>query len=126
MKHYIRCTGTAMMAVATLTAGLVLAEDKSASQKPDPQMEEMMKKAQAAGAPGAAHKALGPLVGNWAAEVKCQKNMTMKQVIRIISPDTHVFEMHDPSKGSHSKTMEITYTRQGSADQQSRSSVAER
>ena len=42
-----------------------------------------------------------------------QKNMTMKQVIRIVSPDTHVFEMHDPSKGEHSKTMEITYIRQG-------------
>jgi hypothetical protein len=55
-----------------------------------------------------------------------QKNMTMKQVIRIVSPDTHVFEMHDPSKGGHSKTMEITYTRAASGDQQSRSSVAGR
>jgi len=41
-----------------------------------------------------------------------QKNMTMKQVIRIISSDAHVFEMHDPTKGDNSKTMEITYTRQ--------------
>ncbi len=218
MKQYIRYTCTAALAAATLTASLVLAEDKSASQKPDPQMEEMMKKAEAAGTPGAAHKALEPLVGNWAAEVKCwmapdappavtkatakatwvmngrfvqeefngefmgkpfhgmsltgydnikqkyntvwiddmhtslvtaegeaetggkvitlegkydcpmtgQKNMTMKQVIRIISPDRHVFEMHDPSKGDHSKTMEITYTRAVSGDQQSRGSVAGR
>jgi len=41
-----------------------------------------------------------------------QKNMTMKQVIRMIGPDTRVFEMHDPSKGDQSKTMEITYTRE--------------
>jgi hypothetical protein len=218
MKYCIRYTSTAVLAAATLTASLVLAEDKSASQKLDPQMEEMMKKAEAAGTPGAAHKALEPLVGTWAAEVKCwmapdappavtkatakttwvmngrflqeefngevmgkpfrgmsltgydnikqkynnvwvddmhtslvtaegeaenggkvitleckydcpmtgQKNMTMKQVIRIVSPDTHVFEMHDPSKGEHSKTMEITYIRQGNGDQQSRSSVAGR
>ena len=33
-------------------------------------MEEMIKKAEAAGTPGAAHKALEPLVGNWTAEVK--------------------------------------------------------
>jgi hypothetical protein len=218
MKQYIRYTCTAALAAATLTASLVLAEDKSASQKPDPQMEEMMKKAEAAGTPGAAHKALEPLVGNWAAEVKCwmapdapptvskatakatwvmngrfvqeefngefmgkpfrgmsltgydnikqkyntvwvddmhtslvtsegeagnggkvitfegkcdcpmtgQKDMPMKQVIRIVSPDTHVFEMHDPSKGGHSKTMEITYTREGGGDQLNPSSVAGR
>ena len=165
-------------------------------------MEEMMKKAEVAGTPGAAHKALEPLVGNWNAEVQCrmspdappsvtkataksswvmngrfvqedftgefmgkpfhgmsltgydntkqkytsvwlddvhtsifkseghadggkvitlegkmdcpmtgQKDMTMKQVIRILSHDKHVFEMHDPSKGASSKNMEITYTR---------------
>jgi hypothetical protein len=34
----------------------------------------------------------------------------MKQVLLIISPDKHVFEMHDPTKGDL-KTMEITYTR---------------
>ena len=55
-----------------------------------------------------------------------QKNMTMKQVIRIISPERHVFEMHDPSKGGNSKMMEITYTRAVGGDQQSRSSVAGR
>jgi hypothetical protein len=34
-----------------------------------------------------------------------------KQVIRVINRDKHVYEMHDPSKGANSKTMEITYTR---------------
>ena len=33
--------------------------------------EEMMKKMEAAGTPGPAHKALDALVGNWKAEVKC-------------------------------------------------------
>ena len=218
MKHYIRYTCTAVLAAGTIIASPVLAEEKSASQEPDPKMEEMMKKAEAAGTPGAAHTALEPLVGNWKAEVKCwmapnapptvtkatakatwvmngrfvqeefngefmgkpfrgmsltgydnfkqkynnvwiddmhtslataegkaenggkvitlegkydcpmtgQKNMTMKQVIRMIGPDTRVFEMHDPSKGDQSKTMEITYTRETGGDQQSRSSVAGR
>jgi hypothetical protein len=218
MKHCLRYTCTAAMAAATLMAGMVLAKDKSASPKTDPQMEEMMKKAEAAGMPGAAHKALEPLVGNWTAEVKCwmapdapptvtkatakatwimngrfvqeefngefmgrsfcgmsltgydnlkqkyatvwvddmhtslvtaegeaenggkvitlegkydcpmtgQKNLTMKQVIRLISPDSHIFEMHDPSKGDHSKTMEITYTRDLNGDRQRRNSVAGR
>ena len=33
-------------------------------------MEEMMKKAEAASAPGIAHQALEPLVGEWNVEVK--------------------------------------------------------
>ena len=33
--------------------------------------EEMMKKMEAAGTPGPAHKALGALIGNWKADVKC-------------------------------------------------------
>lgn len=39
--------------------------------KADIDHEEMMKRMQAAGTPGPAHKALEPLVGNWKAEVKC-------------------------------------------------------
>ena len=35
----------------------------------------------------------------------------MKTVLRLISPDKHVLEMFDGSKGN-AKTMEITYTRQ--------------
>jgi uncharacterized protein DUF1579 len=51
-----------------VVAGLALASDKQ--QKLDPKMQEMMKKVEAAGTPGAAHKALEPLVGDWNAEVK--------------------------------------------------------
>lgn len=40
-----------------------------------------------------------------------RKDIPMKTVLRIISPDQHVFEMYDGSKGN-AKTMEITYTRQ--------------
>ena len=181
-----------------LVSGLVgNAADKSAI-KP----EEMMKKMEAAGTPGAAHKALEPLVGEWDAEVKMlmpdaptsstkgtskstwvlgnrfvkqefngefmgkpfhglgftgydntskkytsvwmddintamvtaegegkdgnkvitlegsydcpmtgEKNKPSRQVYRIVSRDKIIFEMHDPSLGANSKTMEITYTR---------------
>src|SRR5262245_57257163 len=71
---YMRFTCSALAITGTLVAGLVFAEDKSGSsgsQQPDPKMEEMMKKVEAAGTPGASHKALGALVGNWEAEVKC-------------------------------------------------------
>ena len=203
MKHCVRCTCFAVVIAGTLVASLALAEDKSASQKMDPKMEEMMKKAEAAGTPGAAHKALEPLIGNWNAEVKSwmapdasptvtkgtaksswamkgrfvqedfngefmgkpfrgmsltgydnmkqkyntlwvddmntsiftsegsaedgaktitftgkmdcpmtgEKDVPMKQVVRIVSPDKHVLEMYDLSKGDNTKTMEITYTR---------------
>ncbi len=40
-----------------------------------------------------------------------EKDMPIKQVLRIISPNKRVFEMHDVSKGGDNKTMEITYTR---------------
>jgi hypothetical protein len=39
------------------------------------------------------------------------KDIPMKTVLRVISPDKHVLEMFDGSKGD-AKTMEITYTRQ--------------
>ena len=71
MKYCTHYTGAAVLAAGTLIASLVLAQDKSAPPKPDPQMQELMKKAEAAGTPGAAHQALEPLVGNWTAEVKC-------------------------------------------------------
>jgi Protein of unknown function (DUF1579) len=66
----IRTTCTAVIAAGTLAAGLALAQDKTGSQKLDPKTEELMKKAEAACAPGVAHKALEPLVGDWIAEVK--------------------------------------------------------
>jgi len=189
----------------------VLAAEKSATEKLDPQGEEMIKKMEAAGTPGAAHKALDPLVGEWNAEVKSwmnpdapptvskatakstwvmngrfvqeefegefmgkpfrgrsltgydntkqeytsvwiddmhtslftssgkaeltvtgrddaggqvitlegkydcpltgRKDVPAKQVLRIISRDKHVFEMHDPTRSGNTMTMEIAYTR---------------
>ncbi len=181
-------------------------ENKSGSDKSPMDKQEMMKKMQAAGTPGAAHKALDVLVGNWKAEVKCwyepggapqvsqgtakakwifdgrfleeefhgemmgqpftgrtligydntkqtfnsvwisdkqtsifnsegkgdagnkvitlegkatcpatgRKDMVMKSVLRLTSPDKHTFEMFDGSRGDV-KTMEITYTRQGAS-----------
>lgn len=70
MKLCIRNTVSALAITGALAASIALAEDKSAAAKPDPKMEEMMKKAEAAGRPGGAHKALEPLVGEWNAEVK--------------------------------------------------------
>jgi len=41
-----------------------------------------------------------------------RKDIPMKTVLRVLSPEKHVFEMFDGSKGDNVKTMEITYTRQ--------------
>lgn len=40
-----------------------------------------------------------------------QKDVPIKTVFRVISPDKHTFEMFDGSKGENVKTLEITYTR---------------
>ena len=201
MKHSVGYICSALVAAGALIAGLALASDKA--EKLDPKMEEMMKKAEAVCTPGAAHKALEPLVGDWNAEVKTwmapdapptltkgtakstwtlqgryvqqefngefmgkpfrgigftgydnvrqkyrsvwiddmstsmvtsegdadtggkvltlegdyacamtgEKHKTTTEIVRIVSPDKHVFEMHDPTRGENSKTMEITYTR---------------
>ena len=53
------------------TAVLERPADKSGSGKEDAQKQEMMKKMEAAGTPGPAHKALEAFVGDWKAEVKC-------------------------------------------------------
>ena len=63
MKHTIDDAGS--------TAVLERTEDKTGSGKPDADKAEMMKKMEAAGTPGPAHKALEAFVGNWKAEVKC-------------------------------------------------------
>jgi len=52
------------------TAVLDRPEAKSGSGKSDADKAEMMKKMEAAGTPGPAHKALEAFVGNWKAEVK--------------------------------------------------------
>ncbi len=40
-----------------------------------------------------------------------KQDVVMRSVFRVISPDKHIFEMYDASRGN-AKTMEITYTRQ--------------
>src|SRR6187431_1109858 len=68
MKYSNRYIGSTLVVAGALIAGLALANEKA--QKLDPAIEEMMKKAEAACTPGAAHQALEPLVGDWNAEVK--------------------------------------------------------
>ena len=41
-----------------------------------------------------------------------RRDVPMKTVFRVLSPDKHVFEMYDVSRGENAKTMEIIYTRQ--------------
>lgn len=41
-----------------------------------------------------------------------RKDVPMKQVYKVLSPDKHTFEMYDLSQGANTKTMEINYTRQ--------------
>jgi hypothetical protein len=43
-----------------------------------------------------------------------EKAKPMQLITRIISPDKHVFEMHDMAPGGKGKVMEITYLRKGS------------
>src|ERR1035441_2894366 len=62
MKHTIDDAGS--------TAVLERPKAKSGSGKSDADKAEMMKKMEAAGTPGPAHKALDAFVGNWKAEVK--------------------------------------------------------
>ena len=40
-----------------------------------------------------------------------RKDIPMKTVLRVLSPDKYVCEMFDGSKGENAKTMEITYSR---------------
>lgn len=44
-----------------------------------------------------------------------EKNKTMRAITRILSPDKHVFELHDVGLGAEGKMMEITYVRKGTA-----------
>lgn len=69
MKRSVYCFSAALVAAGAFVAGLAFAENKAAPAV-DPQMAEMMKKAEIAASPGAAHKALEPFVGEWTAEVK--------------------------------------------------------
>ena len=62
MKHDADNSGSAV---------LERPEEKSGAGKLNTDKAEMMKKMEAAGTPGPAHKALEAFVGNWKAEVKC-------------------------------------------------------
>jgi Protein of unknown function (DUF1579) len=68
MKRSITYFCSALVVAGALVAGLALASEKA--EKFDPEMEEIMKKAEAAPTPGPAHQVLEPLVGEWDAEVK--------------------------------------------------------
>lgn len=62
--------GVSNICAVLIGALFAICLNTSASEKVDPKMEEMMKKAEVLGTPGPAHKALEPLVGDWNAEVK--------------------------------------------------------
>lgn len=51
------------------------------------------------------------LNGDYACAMTGDKHRQTRLISRIINPDKHVFEMHDPTLGANSKVMEITYTR---------------
>jgi len=73
MKRSTKYTLAALISVAGFVASLALADTKTESKSTpavDPQTAEMMKKAEEAAAPSAAHKKLEPFVGEWNAEVK--------------------------------------------------------
>ncbi|MGD0816312.1 MAG: DUF1579 domain-containing protein [Verrucomicrobiota bacterium] len=55
--------------------------EKSGSTDQDFDQEEIMKKLQAAGTPGAAHKALDAFAGNWKAEVKCWMEQDAQPIV---------------------------------------------
>jgi len=63
MKHDVYDTGS--------VADRTRTETKAGTRPSDAEQQEMMKKMEAAGTPGPAHKALDVFVGNWKAEVKC-------------------------------------------------------
>src|SRR5436190_10876516 len=71
MKNHFIYTCSALVTAGMFTATFTLAKEQAASEKSEvATVAEMMKKIEAAGTPGAAHKALEPLVGEWTVEVK--------------------------------------------------------
>lgn len=69
MKRRIKYSVATLVLGGALVAGIAWAEDKPTPAL-DPQMAEMLKKAEIACNPSAAHKSLDPFVGEWTAEVK--------------------------------------------------------
>jgi hypothetical protein len=75
MKHHTGSIYLTLIAAGALLAYHAASEDKPAAVdtkgKAGLTAEEMMKKAEAAGKPGPAHKALDALVGDWRLEGRC-------------------------------------------------------
>jgi len=69
MKRSIYYSGAALVVAAVFVAGLALADDKT-TPSTDKQKADAAKAMEQAIAPGAAHKALEPFIGEWKAEVK--------------------------------------------------------
>jgi hypothetical protein len=69
MKRSIQYSGAILILAGALVVGLALADTKS-TPATDPQMAELMKKAEEATTPGVGHQKLEPFVGDWTAEVK--------------------------------------------------------
>jgi hypothetical protein len=207
MKMYATRVAAMLALAGLMTTSRGLAEDKPAAggaKAGEPNMEEMMKKQQEYSTPGAGHKVLDPLVGEWEVQARFwmagpdgpateskgtaktqwtlggrylqedfsgemmqqpfqgrgvtaydnfkkkyistwtdtmstgifisegsadeggkvltfqgkmdepatgQKDKPTKYIIRILSPDKHVMEMHDLTLGEKSKVFEMTYTR---------------
>jgi len=68
MKRSIYYSGAALVVAAVFLAGLALADNKTPAA--DSQKADAAKNMEQAIAPGLAHKALEPFVGEWTAEVK--------------------------------------------------------
>jgi uncharacterized protein DUF1579 len=74
MKHGRESIYMTLVAAGALFAWSAMSEDKPAGSKAKDaglSPEEMMKKAEAAGQPGPAHKALDALVGDWNVDARC-------------------------------------------------------
>jgi len=69
MKRSIYYSGAAAIVAAVFVAGLALADNKT-TPATDAQKADAAKQMEQAIAPGAAHKALEPFIGEWIAEVK--------------------------------------------------------
>lgn len=50
--------------------------------------------------------------GHFDCPITGEKDLTMRQVLILESPDKRILEMYDPRGGKERKSMEITYTRQ--------------
>src|SRR5688572_11821154 len=64
-------------------------QQRSGGKSGDMDKDQMMQKMKAAGTPGPAHRALGELVGNWKAEVKCWMDPKNEPNVSEATADTN-------------------------------------